>query len=216
MTTDRETRSASLSTERARAARTPRDRLALARTLLRPRGARRRLPPGGALGEPDAVELRFEQEERCSAGGRRCRRGGRAADLGHRHHAGDGGEPRRWFAEPIEGGEPVTAQPESLPPDIAVTVGDTLVVPGENVELLAQASVDVIGISLSDGLHNGIAFAYDGDARAWRTSYRVPLRPHGDRISLSVTAKNDVGRWCRHWVFLSVDRGTTTAPEEAR
>jgi hypothetical protein len=214
MTTDRETRSASLSTEcaaRAHAA----DRLALPRTLLL------RAALGGAfLLVALSVSLMLSSCGSSKKSGAQ-QAGGDAAEAAEQPISGIGTTPvtaatTPVVAEPIEGGWPVTAQPESLPPDIAVTVGDTLVVPGENVELLAQASVDVIGISLSDGLHNGIAFAYDGDARAWRTSYRVPLRPHGDRISLSVTAKNDVGRWCRHWVFLSVDRGTTTAPEEAR
>jgi hypothetical protein len=42
------------------------------------------------------------------------------------------------------------------------------------------------------------------DTAAWRVYYRVPMKVTGDRVALSVTAKNGVNQWKRVWVFPKV------------
>ena len=98
------------------------------------------------------------------------------------------------------------ASPDSLPPEVAASTTDSLVVPGAVVEITAQSSVDATLLTLSDGLSKPQSFIYDEAGKLWRTYYRVPLKA-GERVGLSVTAKNERGRWRRVWVFLNVDRG---------
>ena len=98
------------------------------------------------------------------------------------------------------------ASADSLPPEVAASVADSLVVPGTAVEITAQASLDAMELMLWDGLGKRQPFVYDEPGKVWRAFYRVPLKS-ADRVGLSVTAKNDGGRWRRVWVFLDIDRG---------
>jgi len=99
---------------------------------------------------------------------------------------------------------------DSLPPEVVASVTDTLIVPGAAVEITAQTSADALDLLLSDGRGKPQPFVYDGAGKVWRAYYRVPLKSD-DRLGLSVTAKNAGGRWRRVWVFLDVDRGSSTA-----
>jgi len=91
----------------------------------------------------------------------------------------------------------------SLPPEVTVSVGDTLVIPGSAIEIDARASVDATELSLWDGVSKRQPFTYDEQGKVWRAFYRVPLKSQ-ERLGLSVTAKNEAGRWRRVWVFLRV------------
>jgi hypothetical protein len=99
-----------------------------------------------------------------------------------------------------------------LPPDVTALVPDSLVTPGNVVEITAQASTDATGLILTDRLGIKYPFVYDMDAKAWRVQYRVPLNTHIDRLGLSVTATNGSNRFKRVWVFLKIEGGV---PEEA-
>jgi len=101
--------------------------------------------------------------------------------------------------------EPLSA--DSLPPEIVASARDSVVVPGMVVEILAQGSPDVSGVMLKDDLGRLQALTYDTDAKAWRTYYRVPMKFHGERMSLSVTASNSHNRWRRVWLFLELKPG---------
>ena len=98
------------------------------------------------------------------------------------------------------------ASADSLPPEVAATVLDSLVIPGGAVEITAQTSPDAMELTLWDGLGKKQPFVYDEPGKVWRAFYRVPLKST-ERVGLSVTARNDGGRWRRVWVFLNVDRG---------
>jgi hypothetical protein len=108
---------------------------------------------------------------------------------------------------PEAGSEGLTASTDSLPPDVTAFATDSLVTPGNVVEITAQASTDAGTVILTDGLGHKYPFAYDTDAKAWRVHYRVPIRTHLDRLGLSVTATNGTNRWKRVWVFLNVEGG---------
>jgi len=95
---------------------------------------------------------------------------------------------------------------DSVPPDVAASVVDTLVTPGTIIEVTAQGSPDVEEVLLADGIGKPQRFAYDQAADLWRASYRVPVRFPGDRLGLAVTAKNSLHRWRRVWVFLGVQQ----------
>lgn len=105
-----------------------------------------------------------------------------------------------------QGERPAAVTPESVPPDVAASVMDTLVAPGEVVEITAEASADVVAVMLADGIGKPQPLAYDSTASVWHAFYRVPMRTSADRLGLSVTAKNGVDRWRRVWLFLSVQR----------
>lgn len=96
----------------------------------------------------------------------------------------------------------------ALPPDISVSVADSLVLPGEAVEITVLGTPDVTEMVLWDGLNDRQALTKSTDSNAWHVTYRVPLRPSAERLGLSVTAKNDAERWRRRWVFLQVGNGT--------
>jgi len=102
------------------------------------------------------------------------------------------------------------ASRESLPPDLEVTVEDTLVVPGEVVDFVVEGTDDVSQIALSDGRDEPLPFVRDQGTNQWRVQYRVPLRPKHDRLGVSVTAKNELGRWRRVWVFLHIEQADST------
>lgn len=106
--------------------------------------------------------------------------------------------------------EIATVANDSLPPDVAASITESLVTPGTIIEVTAKGSPDVEEVLLSDGLGKPQRFAYDSTADLWRASYRVPVRIPGERLGLAVTAKNDLGRWRRVWVFV------VAQPEVAR
>jgi hypothetical protein len=95
---------------------------------------------------------------------------------------------------------------DSLPPDVAVSVTDTLVAPGTRVEIMAETTIDAGRVLLWDGIHAKQPFVYDVGGKVWKTTYRVPLRPSSERLALSVTAINDKNRWRRVWVFVRVQQ----------
>ncbi|MEK7347590.1 MAG: hypothetical protein AABZ94_01830 [Candidatus Eisenbacteria bacterium] len=99
----------------------------------------------------------------------------------------------------------------ALPPEVVVSVPDSLAVPGSIVEITAEGSADVTAITLSDGRGQTRPFAYDAGANVWRASYRVPLRSATERLGLSATATNGGNRWKRVWIFLNVLPKQTTA-----
>ena len=105
--------------------------------------------------------------------------------------------------------EPSATRSDSLPPDIAVSLGDTLVTPGETVELTAEGTPDVVEVTLWDGVHERLAFTRDAEGNTWRVEYRVPLQLNSERLGLSVTAKNEAGRWRRVWLFLKLRDGAS-------
>lgn len=104
---------------------------------------------------------------------------------------------------------------EGLPPDLSVSVPDTLVLPGEVVDFTVLGTTDVSEVALSDGRDEPLPFVRDQGADTWRVQYRVPLHPRGERFGVSVTAKTELGRWRRVWVFLHVERGDATPADEA-
>jgi hypothetical protein len=107
------------------------------------------------------------------------------------------------------------ASADALPPDVAVTVADTLVFPGSSVELTAEGSPDVVGVTLADGLGRKSPFVYEAATDTWKVFYRVPMKSRTERIALSVTATNAPQRWRRVWVFLSVQHEGSGAPADS-
>ncbi len=110
------------------------------------------------------------------------------------------------------GDAPAAGSGEGLPPEIAIGEMEKVVAPGEAVAFTVYGTPDVTEMSLWDGLHDRQPFVLDRAAGVWRVDYRVPLRPKSERLGFSVTAKNDLGRWRRVWVFLQV---ASTAQAEA-
>lgn len=99
---------------------------------------------------------------------------------------------------------PVTVTADSLPPEIAAFVEDTLVTPGQVVTIDAEASLDVTEVVLTDDLGHRQAMHFDDGAGLWRTYYRVPLRVRSERMGFSITARNGAQRWHRVWIFLRI------------
>ena len=107
---------------------------------------------------------------------------------------------------------PVQPQPgslEGLPPEIALGELDSLVTPGQPLQLEVYGTPDVTAMALSDGIGEPEPFYHDANGNVWRVSYRVPLRPSHERLGLSVTAQNDHNRWRRVWIFLHVQPPST-------
>jgi len=99
----------------------------------------------------------------------------------------------------------VTDGGSAMPPEIALESMDTLVIPGQAITVSVQATPDVQQILLSDGINDPQAMVRDASGNGtWHVDYRVPLRPRDERFGLSVTAKNETGRWRRLWLFLTV------------
>lgn len=94
-----------------------------------------------------------------------------------------------------------------LPPELAVAAYDTVVTPGQGIEVAVEATGDVTEMALSDGVSESLPMVRDSSGATWRVDYRVPLRPRAERLPLSVTAKNEHGRWRRVWLFLHVNDG---------
>ena len=99
---------------------------------------------------------------------------------------------------------------ESLPPDIEVAPLDTLVSPGEPIEIVVRSTPDVARVALSDGSGEKQALVRDPGGELWRVTYRVPLRPRHERWGLSLTATTEASRWRRVWVFLRVREATNS------
>ena len=109
--------------------------------------------------------------------------------------------------EPVSGeaSEPAgVSEPGTAPPDVELSVDDTLFARGEVVEIRAHTTTDVVELVLSDGIHAPRPFSYDSEMGSWFVQYRVPLSPSSERLALSATARNSTKQWCRKWVFLSV------------
>lgn len=106
----------------------------------------------------------------------------------------------------------LTASADSLPPDVTAFAPDSLVTPGNVVEITAQASTDAATVTLTDRLGHKYPFVYDTEAKAWRVHYRVPIQTRIDKLGLSVTATSGANRWKRVWVFLGIEGGV---PAEA-
>ena len=107
-------------------------------------------------------------------------------------------------SEPAEVSEPGTA-----PPDLELSVDDTLFARGEIIEIRAQTTLDVVELVLSDGIHAPRPFSYDSEMGNWVVQYRIPLSPSSERLALSATARNSTKQWCRKWVFLSIAQPET-------
>jgi len=117
-------------------------------------------------------------------------------------------------AMPASVSMPQAGAAEGLPPEIALGETPSVVAPGEAVTFTVYGTPDVTEMSLWDGLNDRQAFVHDGSGDVWRVDYRVPLRPKQERIGLSVTAKNQAGRWRRVWVFLQVASTAEVAKAE--
>ena len=128
---------------------------------------------------------------------------------------------------PAEAVKPMVASPGALeagavgalPPDLKITVADTLVTPGEPVAIVVRGTADVSRLELKDDFGVVLPFTRDADGRTWRVSYRVPLRPSHERWGVSVTAHNESDRWRRVWVFLHARYGEgeeTVVPDTTR
>ena len=104
-------------------------------------------------------------------------------------------------------GTGLTTSADSLPPDVTAFAPDSLVIPGNVVEITAQASTDAATLTLTDRLGHKYPFFYDTEAKAWRVHYRVPIQTHIDRLGLSVTATSGANRYKRVWIFLKIEGG---------
>jgi len=104
-------------------------------------------------------------------------------------------------------GLPTVTAADSMPPDVSAWGPDSVLTPGAVVEISAKGSDDVVEMVLSDGIGKKQWMVYDETENVWRTFYRVPVNGSSDRLGLSVTAKNNLSRWHRVWVFLEVELG---------
>ena len=95
----------------------------------------------------------------------------------------------------------------SVPPDLEAAVSDTFVTAGQPIEVVVQGTSDITEMALADGRGDPIPMVRDSSDDTWRVDYRVPLKPKQNRLGLSVTAKNEHGKWARRWLFLTVDDG---------
>lgn len=114
----------------------------------------------------------------------------------------------------VQGLQMGTVSGDALPPEVEVSVaaGES-VAPGSIVELKADGSADVVAMTLRDARGKEEPFTYDEAAGVWRALYRAPIKAGGDRLALSVTAKNGAERWRRVWVFLNVGQAAATPPD---
>jgi hypothetical protein len=109
-------------------------------------------------------------------------------------------------SERPSGGSPAPVPEGGMPPDIVVSASNTRVVPGEVIDIVVEATPDVVEMSLWDGIGGRLPMVYDADLRAWHVAYRVPLKLPWERTGLAVTAKNEDRRWRRAWVFIETQR----------
>ena len=117
---------------------------------------------------------------------------------------------------PVSSGAPVATSNAPadgvMPPEVEVVAPDEPVEHGQVVGLFAYGSDDVVEIVLGDDRGEHQAFTYDDAGKRWQTLYRVPLKSKDGRIGLSVTARNESGRWRRVWAFLSTEPVATGEP----
>jgi len=109
-------------------------------------------------------------------------------------------------AETPTSGAGASNHADSEPPDVIASIADSLVVPGGVVEVTAEASPDVVQVTLNDGIGKPKPLVYDAGAGLWRTTYRVPLKAGTQRVGFSITARNGREQWRRVWVFPSAPR----------
>jgi hypothetical protein len=110
-------------------------------------------------------------------------------------------------SSPYAPSEVATGGERSVPPDLEAAVSDTFVTAGQPIEVVVQGTSDITEMALADGRGDPIPMVRDSSDDTWRVDYRVPLKPKQNRLGLSVTAKNEHGKWARRWVFLTVDDG---------
>ncbi len=91
---------------------------------------------------------------------------------------------------------------ESMAPGLDLASVDTLVTPGQTVEVVALATPEVDRVALKDDFGESLPLVKDADGRTWRVTYRVPMRPWHERWGVSLTAHTSEGRWRRVWLFL--------------
>ncbi|MFI5372262.1 MAG: hypothetical protein ACHQ52_11955 [Candidatus Eisenbacteria bacterium] len=115
---------------------------------------------------------------------------------------------------PPPGSRPATVVDDGMSPDLSFTVADTLVSPGEAIEIAVQATPDVRTVTLADGSGSPEAFVHDDTTDVWRVGYRVPLKPRQDRLGLSITARTAADRWRRVWVFLRIQKPAVEGEEK--
>ena len=125
-------------------------------------------------------------------------------------------QPAKGSGGPVQGPENLaTVSNDSLPPDVDASITESQVTPGTVIEVTAKGSPDVEEVLLSDGIGKSQRFVYDSTADLWRASYRVPVRIKGERLELGVTAKNNLHRWRRVWVFAGIEREAAKDSTEA-
>lgn len=95
-----------------------------------------------------------------------------------------------------------------LPPEIAALVSEQSVTPGQTVEFTAMTTEDAAEVILWDGRREKQVMDYDPASNRWHAEYRVPLRNASDRIGISLTARSELNRWRRVWVFLTLEPQT--------
>jgi hypothetical protein len=100
-------------------------------------------------------------------------------------------------------------------PDLDATVTQSVVLPGDTVEIVARATADAVSVSLWDGYGDRRPLTYGETTNLWRGEYRVPLRASWDRLGLSVTARNEANRWRRVWVFLNMKPEESVAESDS-
>lgn len=93
---------------------------------------------------------------------------------------------------------------ESMPPEIDASVSEDPVAPGSVIEITAVGSSDVTEMVLRDALGRTYPLTRHEETGTWRAFYRIPMKVAGDRVGLSITARNGVNRWRRVWVFPKV------------
>jgi hypothetical protein len=127
------------------------------------------------------------------------------------------GEPSTGVGQTLQGaGQVGSVSNDSLPPDVDASITESQVTPGTVIEVTAKGSPDVEEVLLSDGIGKSQRFVYDSTADLWRASYRVPVRIKGERLELGVTAKNNLHRWRRVWVFAGIEREAPKDSTEAK
>lgn len=112
-------------------------------------------------------------------------------------------------------GEHTARSAASEPPDVIASIADSLIVPGGIVEVTAQASPDVVAVTLTDGISKPKAMSYDPATSVWRTSYRIPLRAATERVGISITATNPQRQWRRVWIFTKSQAVQVAADSDA-
>ncbi len=104
---------------------------------------------------------------------------------------------------------------DSLPPEVSATVVDSVIHPGDVIEITAETSDDASQVTLSDGIARMQLFKREPGSNTWHVLYRVPIRARTEKLGLGVMALNDVNRWRRVWVFVEVQPAETRAATDS-